>query len=71
MSTILPSVCPALTIANSSLIKYEEAEIGNVTTVSCADFFELQGESVFTCNAVSSTAAEWSSDAPTCTKGNL
>ena len=45
--------------------------IGDVLTVSCADFFELQGESVLTCNAVSNTAAEWSSDAPICTKGNF
>eukprot|EP00116_Pleurobrachia_bachei_P010075 sb/3470337/ len=51
-------------------MEYESVGIGDVATVSCADFFELQGESVLTCNAVSSTAdAKWSSDAPICTKG--
>ena len=40
-------------------------------TVACADFFELQGESILTCNAVSNKDADWSSDAPTCKKGNF
>ena len=65
------TVCPGLTIPNSALIEYEAADVKDVMTVSCANFYELQGESVLTCTTVSSTEAEWSSEAPVCTQGNF